>query len=103
MSSPTILRSPAGGNESSAAAQLAREWFPELSPREAEVLVLLAEGLKDSCIAARLRIGVRTAESHVSSILGKLGVENRCAAVAAYYRARAAAPAPAPAAPPPAP
>jgi len=86
MSSPTTLRSPAGGNESSAAAQIARERFPELSSREAEVLVLLAEGLKDACIAARLSIGVRTAESHVASILTKLGVENRTAAAMRYAR-----------------
>lgn len=94
MSSPNIQRSLAARNELRAAAQLARERFPALSSREAEALVLLAEGLKDSSIAAHLGIGIRTAESHVAHVLSKLGVENRSAAVATYYRPAPAAPAP---------
>jgi DNA-binding NarL/FixJ family response regulator len=48
-----------------------------LSGREQEVLRLLAGGLTDRAIAEALTISPRTVESHVGSILGKLGVRNR--------------------------
>jgi DNA-binding NarL/FixJ family response regulator len=46
----------------------------ELSPREEEVLSLMAQGLSNAGIARRLTLGVRTVESHVSSIFTKLGL-----------------------------
>src|SRR6476659_3645356 len=49
----------------------------EISPREAEVLALVGEQLTNPEIAARLFISVRTVESHVSSLLRKLGVDDR--------------------------
>jgi NarL family two-component system response regulator LiaR len=49
----------------------------DLSPREVEVLQLLARGLDNNEIAANMSISPRTAKNHVSSILGKLGVVNR--------------------------
>jgi DNA-binding NarL/FixJ family response regulator len=52
-----------------------------LTPREAEVLALLAEGLSNKSIAQRLGISERTAKFHVESILGKLGAENRSEAI----------------------
>lgn len=52
-----------------------------LSTRELEVLKLLAKGLKNKEIAARLYISVRTVKFHVSAILSKLGVQNRTEAV----------------------
>ena len=51
--------------------------FASLSPREREVLGYLADNLTDRQIADQLRISPRTVESHVSSILEKLGVHNR--------------------------
>jgi len=48
-----------------------------LTRREAEVLPLLAQGLPDAAIAERLVISRRTAEHHVASILGKLGLSSR--------------------------
>ena len=45
-----------------------------LSDREREVLTLVAEGLTNSAIAARLVITERTVESHITRILAKLGV-----------------------------
>jgi DNA-binding NarL/FixJ family response regulator len=48
-----------------------------LTSREIEVLQLLAEGLENTEIAARLAISSRTAKNHVSSILAKLGLSNR--------------------------
>ncbi len=52
-----------------------------LTPRETEVLRLLAQGLLNKEIADRLSISERTAKFHVSSILGKLGAGNRTEAV----------------------
>ena len=56
-----------------------------LSAREREVLRRLADGLTDNQIADALTISRRTVETHVSSILHKLGVKNRAEA-ASHYR-----------------
>jgi DNA-binding CsgD family transcriptional regulator len=48
-----------------------------LTPREQEVLELVAEGLSDEQIAGRLVLSVRTVHHHVSSLLAKLGVSSR--------------------------
>ncbi len=53
-----------------------------LTPREQEVLNLLAQGLLNKEIAARLGITQRTVKFHVSSLLGKLGAGNRTEALA---------------------
>jgi DNA-binding NarL/FixJ family response regulator len=52
-----------------------------LTPRESEVLALLAEGLPNKTIAHRLGISEHTVKFHVNAILGKLGVESRTEAV----------------------
>ncbi|MBV9690871.1 MAG: response regulator transcription factor [Ktedonobacteraceae bacterium] len=54
----------------------------ELTERELEVLRLLAQGMPNKEIAARLIISERTVKFHVSSIMGKLGATNRTEAVA---------------------
>ena len=48
-----------------------------LSPRELEILRLVARGMENAQIAAELNISPRTAKNHLSSILNKLGVANR--------------------------
>ncbi len=52
-----------------------------LTERELEVLSLLAQGMPNKEIASKLVISERTAKFHVSSIMGKLGANNRTEAV----------------------
>ena len=52
-----------------------------LTPREREVMQLLAEGLANKVIAGRLGISERTAKFHVNAILGKLGAGSRSEAI----------------------
>jgi DNA-binding NarL/FixJ family response regulator len=52
-----------------------RDPLDELTPREREVMALMAEGRSNRAIAAQLFIGDKTVETHVASILSKLGLE----------------------------
>jgi DNA-binding CsgD family transcriptional regulator len=57
-----------------------------LTVRQREVLTLLAEGLSNADIAARLTVSAKTVDHHVSAVLGKLGVPSRGQAAAAARR-----------------
>lgn len=72
----TLLRSPGPG--SSPGAETLAE---PLTPREIEVLQLLAAGLGNKEIASRLAISEHTAKFHVAAIMGKLGASSRTEAV----------------------
>jgi len=80
------------------AAEILRSWgiqgryvprsSARLTRREQEVLALLADGLTNPEIAARLHISRKTASHHVSNLLSKLGVRNRAQAIGYATRAR---------------
>ena len=75
--------------------QAREDTLGELTPREREVLALMAEGRTNAAIAKRLWLTERTVETHVRSILGKLGLpisgddHRRVLAVLTYLRASA--------------
>lgn len=55
--------------------------FPELTPRESEVLELIAQGLTNSAIAEQLVLSPKTVRNHVSNIFSKLQVSDRAQAI----------------------
>lgn len=60
----------------------------QLSPREQEVIQLVADGLVTKAIAANLSIGENTVKGHLKSICLKLGVSGRTAAATTWLRSK---------------
>jgi len=63
------------------AAATGARTFPDLTAREAEVLELIARGLDNAQIAARLELSEKTVRNNITRIFDKLGVENRPQAI----------------------
>ncbi|MFN7981239.1 MAG: LuxR C-terminal-related transcriptional regulator [Vicinamibacterales bacterium] len=64
----------------------ARASNAHLTPREVQVVSLIAQGMRNKEIAAALGISFETAQVHVKNILGKLKVQDRTAAVSVAVR-----------------
>ncbi|HEY8286674.1 MAG TPA: response regulator transcription factor, partial [Chloroflexota bacterium] len=59
----------------------ARTSFPDLTEREREILLLIAEGRGNSHIARRLLLSEKTVRNYISNIFGKLQVADRAEAI----------------------
>jgi len=85
-----VIREVAGGArpvQPEVAQKLTDRMFqPVLTPREIEVLRLVARGMRNKEIAAALTITEETAQSHMKNILAKLSVHDRTEAVAVAIR-----------------
>ncbi|WNV85883.1 response regulator transcription factor [Umezawaea sp. Da 62-37] len=73
--SPTVLRRVI--SRATDRHQAPTTTLPPLTPRERDVLVLLAQGLGNADIARHLHLGVTTVKTHVGSLLAKTGADNR--------------------------
>ncbi|MFI0408473.1 response regulator [Actinomadura sp. 3N508] len=74
---PKVTRRLIGAFAARPAAERAVPGLAELTPREREVFACLGEGLSNGQIAARLDMAETTTKTHVSRILGKLGLASR--------------------------
>ena len=79
------LSGPADGGQVPGAGAAAAELPDGLTPREAEVLALIAAGLTNTEIAERLVVSGATVKSHVNHIFAKAGVRDRAQAVVYAY------------------
>jgi DNA-binding CsgD family transcriptional regulator len=59
---------------------------PLLTPRQAQILALVASGLTDGEIATRLGLSPRTVRTHLERVFQKHGLRNRAAAAALWSR-----------------
>ena len=81
------LMTPAGGPSAGPSAPAGDAGLRDLTEREREVLILVAEGLSNGEIAGRLCISPATAKTHVAHLLTKLDCRDRIQLVIVAYRA----------------
>lgn len=82
-----LLSLPAAGAVSECATGQDRRAFASLTPREDEVLRLLAEGLANRDIAQHLGLSVRTVDTHIHNVLLRLDAHSKLEAVVRAIRA----------------
>jgi DNA-binding NarL/FixJ family response regulator len=82
---PTITRRLIAEFARQRPRQVRPEALSELTPRETEILGLVAEGLSNREIAERLVLSDETVKTHVSHVLRKLGLRDRAQAVVVAY------------------
>lgn len=83
---PPAVAAPAVAAPAVASPGALRAQHPDLTPREAEVLGLIAEGRSNPEIAGILFVSVATVKAHVNTIFAKLGVSTRAQAIALALR-----------------
>jgi DNA-binding NarL/FixJ family response regulator len=74
--SPSVFERVIKGKSSSQAPNAGQENMPKLSPREMEVLQLVAEGSGNKQIASKLEISIKTVEKHRQHLMEKLGIHD---------------------------
>ena len=79
-----VLKTPDAAAQGGRNGGAAASGVSSLTPRERQVLALVAEGLTNPQIGQRLFISPKTASVHVSAILVKIGAANRTEAAALY-------------------
>ncbi|MEV6413531.1 response regulator transcription factor [Kribbella sp. NPDC051718] len=87
MLSPAVARTVIDGYLEGADDPEALQRLMRLSPREREILAMLADGSSNAVIGERLYLSASTVKDYVSAILAKLGVTNRVQAAVLAHRA----------------